>query len=286
MDMAKTRKFDFKSDTRDISGAVAFLFVEDNHWLFETLEHLSQIGFQRIYAISPEPFAEFETFPKVRWIEAPFTRNDAAIRLINSAQDALLGRWVYTCYNGEFLHFPFDETRKIDDFTAFLEEERKVSAMNLKMDIYPARALDQLTELKVTQCWFDKIGYFSSRGRDANGHAHDQMLEVRGGFRWRMADFLPQDSMILNRSLLFRMNANAKLGPNFRFDSPEYEYAHAQWHNSPTTVTASLRAYKYLRELPEAENTIAQLKYSGSSPYQKRGQQFMELGFMEPGQWF
>ncbi|MEM7241260.1 MAG: hypothetical protein AAF429_03650 [Pseudomonadota bacterium] len=278
--------FDFKKDLSSFIGAVAFLFVDDDHWLKETIDHLNHLGFSRIYAIGPKVSDFKHESEALVWLTLPQIYNEVAVDILNTTMSDLVGHWVYYCFNGEFLHFPFDETRKIDDFTAFLAEERRVTALSTKIDIYPGASILDLKKLKVSQCWLDQVGYYSNIGRDQFNNQIANSLNVQGGFRWRLAEHLPVDSQTLNRNSIFFPQHKLRLLPNFNFSSLEYETAHAAWHRSPTTVTASIRAYKYLREHNRADDFIGNLKYKGSLPYQQRGRQFLELGFMEPGQWF
>ena len=278
--------FDMGRDLADSKGAVAFLFVDDDHWLCETIDHLDHLGFARIYACGSAIAGFSHDCKKLIWLETPQMRNKVAVDILNSKMAELAGRWVYYCFNGEFLHFPFDETRKIDDFTAFLAEERRVTALSTKIDIYPATEISDLKKLEFGQCWLDRVGYYSNVGRDQHNNKIDNALNIQGGFRWRLSEYMPSDSQTLNRNSIFLAQQKLEMLHDFRFASRDYETAHANWHRSPTTVTASIRAYKYLRDHNKAEDIIGKLKYRGSAPYQKRARQFMELGFMEPGQWF
>ena len=286
MKSAKFHNFDMAHDLRNTEGAVAFVFVDDPHWVTETLEHLERHGFARVYAVGKSIEGFLHQSENVVWLDLPQITNKTAVDILNSKMADLTGHWTYYCFNGEFFHFPFDETRKIDDFTSFLAEERRITALSTKIDLYPATHIEDLNTLGLGQCWLDRVGYYSNTGKDRNGRDIDNSLNILGGFRWRLSEFLPDDSQGLNRNTLFLPHPNLKMQSDFRFESAEYETAHARWHRSPTTVTASIRAYKYLREQNNAEEIIGNLRFRGSSPYQKRAQQFMELGFMEPGQWF
>ncbi len=270
----------------ETKGAVAFLFLEDRFWAQRTIDHLEQIGFGQILAFGRAPVIADVSGECLATFEVADMRNATAVEILNKSMPRLANRWVYYGFNGEFLHFPFDTTRKIDDFCGFISEERRVSVMTSKIDLYPKNgcALDAATELK--ECRFDKMGYFSRNREDMLGLPLDNQIDLGGGFRWRMMDHLPQDSFWINRSQIFKPVAGLRLGADFRFNLDAYETAQSKWHNSPSATVTSIRAYRYLSEQLGEDRSLHDLEYPGSAPYAGTGQQFMDLGLMEPGQWF
>ena len=58
------------------------------------------------------------------------------------------------------------------------------------------------------------------------------------------------------------------------------------WHNNLTTVLASFRTAKALRTNPGSRFSIQDFRWRNSTPFTWHSQQLMDLGLMEPGQWF
>ena len=58
------------------------------------------------------------------------------------------------------------------------------------------------------------------------------------------------------------------------------------WHNNLTAAVASFRVAKALARNPGSRDEITSFAWRGSHPFRWNSQQLMELGLMEPGQWF
>ena len=53
-----------------------------------------------------------------------------------------------------------------------------------------------------------------------------------------------------------------------------------------TAAIASFRAAKALATNPGSREAIGSFRWRNSEPFQWKAQQLMDLGLMEPGQWF
>lgn len=58
------------------------------------------------------------------------------------------------------------------------------------------------------------------------------------------------------------------------------------WHRSPTVAIASFRAAKALRRNPASRETIGGFDWPGASRFDWHSRQLLDLGLIEPGQWF
>jgi hypothetical protein len=58
------------------------------------------------------------------------------------------------------------------------------------------------------------------------------------------------------------------------------------WHNNLTAAVCSFRTAKALRTNPGSRDAIQTFDWHNSTPFAWHSQQLMDLGLMEPGQWF
>ena len=58
------------------------------------------------------------------------------------------------------------------------------------------------------------------------------------------------------------------------------------WHNNITAAVCSFRTAKALRSNPGSRFDIQNFRWHNSMPFEWQSQQLMDLGLMEPGQWF
>jgi hypothetical protein len=58
------------------------------------------------------------------------------------------------------------------------------------------------------------------------------------------------------------------------------------WHHNLTAAVCSFRTAKALRANPGSRGAIPTFRWAKSVPFQWQSQQLMDLGLIEPGQWF
>ncbi|MEM6307580.1 MAG: hypothetical protein AAF701_06320, partial [Pseudomonadota bacterium] len=58
------------------------------------------------------------------------------------------------------------------------------------------------------------------------------------------------------------------------------------WHHSLTGAVCSFRAAKALRHNPNSRYAIHNFRWHNTVPFRWSSVQLMEMGLMEPGQWF
>ncbi|NCU20168.1 hypothetical protein EOM89_05410, partial [Candidatus Falkowbacteria bacterium] len=58
------------------------------------------------------------------------------------------------------------------------------------------------------------------------------------------------------------------------------------WHHNLTAAVVSFRVAKALKANPGSSHAIASFRWAGSQRFDWQSQQLMDLGLMEPGQWF
>lgn len=269
-------------------GPMALVLIEDAAEIESTLRHHLAMGFARVVAFAPSDLPRPAlSDSRLDWVEADTRTEDAGIDIVNAVIGAVApGQWLFYCYNAEYLYFPFSEDRGVAELCAFLTEERRDTAPGVTVDLY---APDLATDPDGTSCLqasFDRLGYFSHGRYDARGHALDRQVDIFGGLRWRFEEHVPRDRRQILRVPLFRAAPRLKLGRDHRFDRAEYNTLQCEWHRSPTVATCSFRTAKALRRNPASREVIDGFHWAGSQRFEWRARQLLDLGLMEPGQWF
>lgn len=272
-------------------GPVAIILIEDEVEIASTLRHHIDAGFRRVLALSQRPVPAHlrPDDPKGRltWVQYDTRQPNAHVEAVNAVIRAVpAGTWLYYGYNAEYLFHPFSETRNVAEMLAFHAEERRDAMLTYVIDLYASdlqvnpNAVDQATAM------FDREGYYALARADRRGITHDRQLDFFGGLRWRFEEYLPPDRRRIDRIGLFRAKSGLRILPEHRFDDEEYNTYACQWHNNLTAAIASFRVAKALMTNPGSRDEIRDFKWHGSHPFRWNAQQLMELGLMEPGQWF
>ena len=270
-------------------GPVALIFVEDTVEIATTLRHHLQSGFAAVVALMPDAFdlpadvaerilrVQFDCGPRGAVI-------DAVNRIIAAVPE---GIWLYYCYNAEYLFFPFCESRSVGEMLAFHTEERRDAMLTYVIDLYA----DDLTAfpgaVSLDRACLDKSGYYAqSRPDPVTGHPRERQLDFFGGLRWRYEEHVPRPARKIDRIALFRARAGLKLQPDHTFDDQEYNTYSCPWHHNLTATICSFRTAKALKRNPGSSFDIAGFRWHNSIPFEWHSRQLLDLGLMEPGQWF
>ena len=76
------------------------------------------------------------------------------------------------------------------------------------------------------------------------------------------------------------------LRPDHTWSDEERNTYACPWHNNLTAAVVSFRTAKALKLNPGSTDDIGTFKWHNSVPFEWKSQQLLELGLMEPGQWF
>ena len=191
----------------------------------------------------------------------------------------LPGHWVIWLWNGEFFVFPFGENREIGDLTDFLTDERRRGLYCYNLDLYahdlpgPQQA-PELSDLNI-----DRIGYHAFP-RD------NQQLRVYGGLGWRFQELLPDHLRQIGRTSLFLSQPELRMGGEFFIEDNEIASVSCPWHRNPTGAIMSLRRARRIMAHPEFPPLRERLFWQGTTRFEWTSAQLLDLGLIEPGQWF
>ena len=216
------------------------------------------------------------------------TADNATERVINAVIDAAPGVWFYYCYNAEYLFHPFCETRSISEMLTFHTEERRDAVLSYVIDLYAADLGDNPLAVSLESAYLDKSGYYALARPDPeqNDHPKERQLNFFGGLRWRYEEHIPEARRRIDRISLFKAKPGLKLRADHTFNDEEYNTYSCPWHHNITVATVSFRTAKALKTNAGSTFDISTFKWHNSTEFQWNSQQLLDLGLMEPGQWF
>ncbi len=270
-------------------GPVAIVMAEDDIEVDTTLRHNIAAGFTHTLLLADDGItlpAQLED--QVHRIRYNVHEDSAIVTAVNRLIEAAPGLWLYYCFNAEYLFYPFCETRNIREMVTFHGEEHRDAMLSYVIDLY-ARDLNLFPNaVSLEQAYLDRSGYYALGRADAANHNHpkERQLDFFGGLRWRFEEHIPAPRRKIDRIALFRAKPGLILRPDFTFSDEEYNTYACPWHHNLTTAIVSFRTAKALRTNAGSMFDIQNFGWHNSTAFEWHSQQLMDLGLMEPGQWF
>lgn len=270
-------------------GPVAMIFVEDLVEVETTIRHHRSVGFAAIVVFGPAEMqlgARLES--QIHRVDYQMAAPGALERAVNAVIAAAPGVWLYYCYNAEYLFYPFSETRTVGEMLTFHTEERRDAMLAYVIDLY-AGDLDEFPNaVSLEDAHMDRSGYYALARLDPENHMHpkERQLSFYGGLRWRFEEHIPEPRRKIDRIALFRAHPGLKLRADHTFNDEEYNTYACPWHNNVTVALVSFRTAKALKTNAGSTFDIKTFRWHNSTEFEWHSQQLLELGLMEPGQWF
>ena len=268
-------------------GPVALILAEDGVELDSTVRHHLAAGFKKLLVFGAPQL------PLADGLEAQIDRVDCDMsaegmpeQIVNGMIAALPQVWLYYCYNAEYLFFPYSEHRSIAELIAHVAEERRESVLTYVIDLYAADLAAHPTAVSLDTAHLDKSGYYALARLDRNNQPAERQLDFFGGLRWRFEEHIPAPRRRIDRISLFRAKPGLKLRADHTFNDAEYNTYACPWHNSLTAAVCSFRTAKALKRNPGSTFDIPTFHWHNSTQFDWHSQQLLDLGLMEPGQWF
>lgn len=269
------------------NGPMAMVFAEDPTELDSTLRHHLTLGFARVVLLAPDGFdIPRETAAQILRVRFDMAAGDDYIAAINQVIRAAPQQWIYYCFNAEYLFYPFCETRSVGEMLAFHTEEQRDAMLTYVIDLYAADLDQHPDAVSPDTAHLDKSGYYALARTDAQGQPQERQLDFFGGLRWRYEDYIPPEKRRIDRISLFRARPGLMLNPDHCFNTPEYNTYACPWHNNLTAAIMSFRTAKALKRNPASSFDIHSFRWRNSTPFLWQSRQLMDLGLIEPGQWF
>ncbi|WP_372835455.1 hypothetical protein [Puniceibacterium confluentis] len=271
------------------TGPVALVFAEDDVELDTTLRHHQQSGFDSVVVFMPTVFdLPPDLTDSVHRVDYDPGAEGAVEAAVNAVIDAAPGIWLYYCFNAEYLFHPFCETRVIGEMLAFHAEERRDAMLCYVIDLYAGDLNSAPDAVSLDEAYLDRSGYYALARADAANHNHpkDRQLDFFGGLRWRFEEHVPPERRKIDRIALFKAKPGLRLRSDHTFDDEEYNTYACPWHNNLTAAIVSFRTAKALKKNPGSTFDISSFRWHNSAQFEWHSRQLLDLGLMEPGQWF
>lgn len=90
----------------------------------------------------------------------------------------------------------------------------------------------------------------------------------------------------IDRIAIFKAAPDLRLREDHTFSDEEYNTYSCPWHHNITATICSFRTAKALKLNPGSRYEIETFKWHNSAPFEWHSRQLLDLGLMEPGQWF
>ena len=270
-------------------GPIAMVFAEDPVEIESTVRHHLDLGFRKLLLFAPAELTLSRLInEEVERIDYMSLAPGAVPHAVNALIDAAPGIWMYYCYNAEYLFFPFCETRTIGEMLAFHTEERRDAMLSYVIDLYAGDLGRFPNAVSLDTANLDRAVYYAL-GRRAfhdTDQLMDRQLDFFGGLRWRFEEHVPPEKRKIDRISIFRAKPGLRLREDYTFTEEEYNTYACPWHNNLTAAVCSFRTAKALKTNAASMFDIWNFTWHNSVPFEWHSQQLMNLGLMEPGQWF
>lgn len=270
-------------------GPLALIMAEDLIEVDTTIRHHAQLGFRNVLLFAPDRLELPEDIAvSVQRIRYNTRADNAVPDAVNRLIEAAPGIWMYYCYNAEYLFYPFCETRTIGEMLTHHTEERRDAMLTYVIDLYAGDLAQFPDAVSLETAMIDKSGYYALARQDAANHGHpkERQLDFFGGLRWRFEEHVPKPRRRIDRIALFRAQKGLRLNDRHQFNIEEYNTYACPWHHNLTAAICSFRTAKALRANAGSRFDIHDFKWHNSVPFEWTSQQLLDLGLMEPGQWF
>jgi hypothetical protein len=269
------------------TGPVALIFAEDAVELASTLTHHLDLGFRALVLFAPDGVGVPEDLAhRVERVRLDDMSAASVTATVTACARAAPGTWFYYGYNAEYLFFPYSETRAVGEMLAFHTEERRDAMLTYVVDLYAGDLAKAPTGVCRQNCYMDRSGYYALERRNAEGVRAERQYDFHGGLRWRFEEHVPADRRRIDRIALFRGKRGLTLHPDHRFSDPEYNTVSCEWHHNLTAAVCSFRAAKALKANPGSSHAIPTFWWQNSVWFEWKSEQLLNLGLIEPGQWF
>jgi hypothetical protein len=271
------------------TGPLSLVMAEDGVELRSTLEHQLKCGFRDVILLAPAGLAAPDDLAaRIHTVTHDVFAEGALVGAVNQVIDRVPGAWIHYCYNAEYLFFPFCETRRVRELLTFHAEERRDAMLTYVIDLYAGDLDAAPNAVLLSDAWLDRSGYYAQARKDPANHNHpkERQLDFYGGLRWRFEEHIPPARRRIDRISLFRAKPGLRLLPDHRLTEEEMNTYACPWHHNLTAAVCSFRTAKALRTNPGSQHAIQSFRWHNSTPFQWHSQQLLDLGLIEPGQWF
>ena len=158
--------------------------------------------------------------------------------------------------------------------------------MTSVVDLYASDLGKSPNAVSITDAHLDQAGYYSLARKDARGQPVDRQFDIFGGLRWRFEQFVPEHRRRIDRVSIVRTSPGLVLNNTHTWSDAELNTISCPWHHNLTAAVLSFRAAKALATNASSKTKINTFHWHNSVPCDWSSQQLLDLGLIEPGQWF
>lgn len=273
-------------------GPFAVLIAEDKVELASSLDHLHSLAFKAIFVLAPDevdvPEAPKDAVSVQHIIRHPSRQPGATQAVVNALIEKAPGQWIHYCYNGEYLFYPFCEDRTVGELVTWVMEERRASVLTYVIDLYAGDLNAHPNAVNLDSALLDSSGYYAEtrHGGVERNEVMERQLNFYGGLRWRFEEHVAKPKRKIDRVGLFQAAPGLILRDDHTLSDEEMNTYACPWHHSLSAAICSFRVAKALRTNPGSRHDITDFRWHKSVQFHWSSMQLMELGLMEPGQWF
>ena len=271
-------------------GPAAMVIAEDRVEVGSTLDHIRSLGFRQVFVLAPPdltvPPPPDGSKTELHVIRTPSRAPGATQAGVNALIDKMPGEWLHYCYNGEYLFYPFCEDRSVGEMVTWVMEERRAAILTYVIDLYAPDLNTHPNAVCLDTALMDSSGYYAEARADEYGHSRERQLDFYGGLRWRFEEHVAKPKRKIDRIGLFQAQPGLRLREDHTLSNEELNTYACPWHHSLTATICSFRVAKALCTNPGSRHDIRDFRWHRSTPFHWSSLQLMELGLMEPGQWF
>lgn len=269
-------------------GPVALILAEDETEVDSTLRHHLSCGFRAVILLAPADLRlAADVAQTVVRVDHDTLADNALTDAVNAVIEATPGTWLYYCYNAEYLFYPFCETRTVGEMLSFHAEERRDAMLTYVIDLYAGDLYAHRDAVSLEDAHLDRSGYYAlARPDPVTKEPRERQLDFFGGLRWRYEEHIPAPRRKVDRIALFRAKPGLRLRDDHTFSDEEYNTYACPWHHNLTAAICSFRTAKALKRNPGSTFDIETFRWHNSVPFEWHSRQLLDLGLMEPGQWF
>ena len=287
MSIPDLKTFLAQEHVKKLKGPIALIFMEDAVEVDSTLRHHLACGFKTVVALGSANIEIDETVSEqIHRIDHDMTADEALSSGVNAFIAAFPGVWIYYCYNSEYLFYPFCETRSVGEMAAFAMEERRPHLLTYVVDLYAGDLGQHPSAVAIEDAHLDKSGYYALARHDGKDSFKERQLDFFGGLRWRFEEHVPYLRRRIDRIGLFQAKPKLTLNEDHTLSEPEMNTYACPWHHNLTAAIVSFRTAKALKRNPGSASVIHSFKWRNSAKFEWHSQELVDLGLMEPGQWF
>jgi hypothetical protein len=268
-------------------GPVSVIYDEDGFALTESIAHALRIGFKSVVVISPFGPSVGDD-PRVHTVRHEFRVEGFQVSLNGIISVAPPKTWLHAAFNGEFLWYPFLETRSVGELCTFHAEERRSAFFTMVIDAYCDADLASATTVSEDDVWFDGTGYFALARHDPKNPlvTFDRQSDLYGGLRWRMEELVPWERRRIDRITLFQTAKGLTMRPDHTLSEAELNTVSCPWHHNITLALISFRTAKALKTNGTTRERVPPFRGGTSVRFEGSSEQLLRLGMIDPGQWF